>query len=334
MKNTNISLPGNTRANSSSSKVYDNAIGNKLVPQNVISLDPVYSTNTIRNHPLNQINNSIKNSCNMLRDSSIGNGPITNNITIVNNIKTETPVVYNKPPLGTRSVSQLTTKKANRNIASNNRIFNESQMLNESVYSNTTSVINNNCNSNNTSQIYYSNLVGNTNNGYNYNKNKNDSIGKDNILQTKDFVNTIANDNLELDNLYSFKKNVSDKTFLNNNDEDKLNISGNSGLVYYNSQINKYINTNNKNETLSNTNGDKLNKSSLNESVLNKSDLGKSHNKKFLRSNFESKNEVELMPEYVETVEKENKYRGTRSPGIGYSRATAQTLNNLMTNSP
>jgi len=330
MKNSAISLPGNTRANSSSSKVYENTPGNKIVPQKVISLDPIYSTNTIRNNPLNNINSSsIKTSCNIIRDGAVGNGPITNNITIVNNIKTESPVVYNKPPLGTRSVSQLTNKRPNRNVALNNRNNNDSQLLNESIYSNTNSAINNNnCNSHNNSHIYYSNVVNNGNNGYKYMKNQKDSLGTDIILQTKDFETAIVNDNADLDTLLMYNKN--NPSIIP--DENRSNISGHSSLMYYNNKTNKFSN-NNLNESGLTSKADKLNKSSLNESVLNKSDLGKSNTKKVLRTNFESKNEVELMPEFVETVEKDNKHRGTRSPGLVLSRAVAYTLNNMMTNS-
>jgi hypothetical protein len=325
MKNSAISLAGNTRANSSCSKVYENTPGNKIIPQKVISLDPIYSTNTIKNHPLNHINsNSIKSSCTLVKDGAIGNGPITNNITIVNNIKTESPIVYNKPPLGTRSVSQLTNKRPCRNVVVNNRDNNDSQLLNESIYSNTTTAINNNnCNS----HLYYSNVVNNGNNGYKFMKNPNDNLGIDNILQTKDFASTIVNDNSDLDTLLMYNKNVPNSI----PDENKSSISGHSSLIYYNNQTYKFSN-NNLNDSGITSKADKLNKSSLNESVLNKSDLGKRQAKKVLRTNFGTKNEVELMPEFVETVEKDIKPRATRSPGLGLSRAAAHTLNNLMTN--
>jgi hypothetical protein len=211
-------------------------------------------------------------------------------------------------------------------VAFNNRGNNDTQLLNESMYSNTNTAINNtNCNIN--GHYYYSNVVSNGNNGYNYTKPQNDHLPTETIFQTKQFSTNIVNNHSDLDNLLIYSKK-------NPNiipDDDKSNKSGHSSLMYYNNQSDKYSN-NNLNESFLTSKVDKLNKSSLNESVLNKSDLCKIQAKKASRANFASTKEVELMPEYVETVEKENKLRETRSPGLALSRATANTLNNIISN--
>ena len=129
MKNSSINLAGNTRNRDSSLKVNDNY--NKLVTNKVISMEPSYSTSTIRNQPAIKNTNNIGVKLGSNNNYHPNNIPKANNNQVLNNYKNEVPIVY-KPPIGIRSLSQATYKKPNV-IPTNN--YNDNQINTQDVYS-------------------------------------------------------------------------------------------------------------------------------------------------------------------------------------------------------
>jgi hypothetical protein len=227
-------------------------------------------------------------------------------------------MVYNKPPVGVRSMSQATLKKQVGNNIPLNTNHNDDK-LNESIFSN----YNQNNNYNYYNNNPYQNTITNSNNGYNY-INKGNLNTRNQIMQTNAGVDY---DN-ESENLSIINKSIISKPYVNTMDDDKSIKSGISGLMYYN-QPNKFVNY----SVYEGNFYDPMNKSGLNESVLNKSDIGKIQ-KKTLKPNFDKKNEVELMPEYVEVMEKDNKLRNSKSPFINpLQKNTSNFFNSSVVNS-
>ena len=315
MKNSSMILAGNTRTRDTSAKVFES--GNNQVSHTVFANEPCFSTNTLRNQPPNK-NNTMMNAKNLGTNNYQNNVPITNNKTIVNNIKCENQLVYNKPPVGIRSQSSLTVKKQqpNNNFINLNNNFNETQQSNENVYNNYSNnpanynYYNNPCNSN-----YYNN------NGNNYQQTTLRNF--ENRNETMQTDRNLINDNLDPMNVSSYNhKNGLSKPFnkINTIDDDKSVISGISGSINYNKQSNFGGNFSvydgNFNESISKN--------------LNKSDLGKGMVIKNLKPNFDKKNEVELMPNYVQVMEKETRLRHSKTPNL-ISPLNLSNINTLNT---
>ena len=299
MKNSSINLAGNTRNRDSSLKVNDNY--NKLVTNKVISMEPSYSTSTIRNQPAIKNTNNIGVKLGSNNNYHPNNIPKANNNQVLNNYKNEVPIVY-KPPIGIRSLSQATYKKPNV-IPTNN--YNDNQINTQDVYSSNINNLNHQANYN------YCNSVenGNYNNSYitNYQFLNNKHIPQNEILKT-DAIYLNESDNNSIFNKVEGKP----YNYNNNIEDDKSVKSGLSGITCLNNRNNFDISHDNIND-ISNNN---LNKSNLNESNLNKSDISKSMVKRNLQQKFNKNNELELMPENVRVFEKETKLRSSKTPNM------------------
>ena len=327
MRNELMCLSGNTRP--MHNKNTDN--GDKLIPQLLSLKEQKHSINTIRNSSLNEIKIYNNNSKNNHLKSFQSNVPVKNNIIIVNNINTESLLVYNKPPVGMRSMSQpnmdkrLENKNFNQN---NNRNFNQNNNLNLNV----SQILPDSQFDINNDYIHKNNNSNNINNRFTEQKNIN--YVKKHINRSMSNIESelLTTDDLNTDNTYvkanyskiNISKNKVHKqlnnSLINCTEEDKLNRSGISAIHKYThykvSSENEF--SEDRLRSISNINyKNPYTKSNINENVLNKSNDIIFYKKKFnMNLNFEKNNEIELMTDNIqikdnETIDKSEIFKST-----------------------